>query len=150
MITIKNSQRNIALNKELLQHNAQKILALLDYTDFDLGILITNNKTIRNYNREYRHKNKPTDILSFPHHPTLQAGKRITIQEEDDKNLGDLIISAEYVAEEAKKYNVTFEQRLLILLIHGICHLLGYDHINDADFRRMRVKEAFILKKLNN
>ncbi len=148
MISFKNTQRKIKINKNLLVQEAQEILDILNYPDFDLGIWITTNKTIREYNREYRHKDKPTDILSFPYHPTLEAGKRIKVSEEEDKNLGDLIISAEYVVEEAKKYNVTFEQRMRILLVHGVCHLLGYDHIIDADYRRMRAKEAFILKKL--
>lgn len=148
MITIKNTQRKISIDKNKLVAQAQYILDILKYSDFDLGIWFTNDKTIREYNREYRHKDKATDILSFPYHTELLAGKRIRIRSEEDKNLGDLIISAEYVVEEAKKYDVTFEQRVKILLVHGVCHVLGYDHIEDSDYRRMRAKEAFILKKL--
>lgn len=149
MVTIQNKQRKIALDVDKLRQDAQFILDLLKYNDFDLGILITNNKTIQSYNRDYRHKDKPTDILSFPYHTELQAGKRIKVKSEEQKNLGDLIISLEYVIKEAQKYNTTFEKRLRILLVHGICHLLGYDHIQDHDWRRMRAKEAWILKKLH-
>jgi len=70
------------------------------------------------------------------------------VKEEEDKNLGDLIISAEYVTKDAKELNVTFEARMKKLLVHGVCHLLGYDHIIDADWHRMRAKEGFLLKKI--
>lgn len=148
MINVKNSQRKIAINTEQIISQAQQILDITKYSDFDLGIWITTNKSIRQYNKEYRNKDKATDILSFPYHTDLQAGKRIKICCEEDQNLGDLIISAEYVVEEAKKYNVTFEERMKILLVHGVCHVLGYDHIIDADYRRMRAKEAYILKRV--
>lgn len=148
MILLKNTQRKIAINRERIIAQVQKILEILKYSDFDIGIWITNNTTIREYNKKYRHKDKATDILSFPFYPELVAGKHIKAKNPEDKNLGDLIISAEYVVEEAKKYNVPFEQRLQLLFVHGICHLLGYDHIEDADFQKMRAKESFILKKL--
>lgn len=148
MITIKNRQRKIAIDKEQLVRDATTVLKTLDYAGFDLGIWITNNRTIREYNRTYRHKDKATDILSFPFHPDLRPGKRITTKDPDEKNLGDLIISAEYVVKEAEKYKVSFEDRLQLLLVHGVCHLLGYDHILDADFRRMRAKEAYLLKRV--
>lgn len=148
MITIKNRQKKIPINLPVLESDAKKILELLKYADFDLGILVTTNASIHVYNREYRHKDKPTDILSFPYHPELQAGKRIRVKEPEDKNLGDIIIAAEYVTKEAVKYNVTLDERMRVLLVHGICHLLGYDHIIDSDWRRMRAKEAYILKQL--
>ncbi|MGC2310812.1 MAG: rRNA maturation RNase YbeY [Candidatus Babeliaceae bacterium] len=148
MITLKNRQRKIKIDTARIIKEVQHILEILKYADFDIGIWITTNKTIRFYNKTYRHKDKPTDVLSFPYYPELKAGERIKPHCDDDKNLGDLILSAEYIVQEAKKHKVTFEARLCLLLVHGICHLLGYDHIQDADFRRMRTKEAFILKKL--
>jgi len=148
MIHIKNSQRKIAINADQLKTDLQIILDALKYSDFEISVLITTNKTIRDYNRDYRQKDKPTDILSFPYHPELLAGKRIKVKHEEDKNLGDLIISAEYVTKDAKELKVTFEARMKKLLVHGVCHLLGYDHIIDADWRRMRAKEGFLLKKI--
>ena len=88
MITIHNKQRRIPIDKKALHDTIQGILAILDYTDFDIGILLTNNKTIRFYNRTYRQKDKPTDILSFSYHPNLKPGKRIRAATEEDKNLG--------------------------------------------------------------
>lgn len=148
MIYIRNTQRKVAVNTQQLARDAQKVLDLLKYSDYDLSILITTNKTIREYNKTYRHKDKATDVLSFPYHTDLVAGNRIKPVFEEDKNLGDLIFSAEYIVKAAQEYKVTFDARVQLLLVHGICHLLGYDHIEDADYRRMRAKEAWLLKKL--
>lgn len=148
MILLKNRQKKIAIDLVALQRDAQHILDLLHYADFDLGILITTDVTIRKYNRDYRHKDKPTDILSFPAHPTLVAGKRIRVRSGETRDIGDLIISADYVARAAEKLKVPFAEHMRALLVHGVCHLLGYDHIEDADWRSMRAKEAYLRKKL--
>lgn len=148
MITIKNSQRKIKIDVKQFESDAATILDALGYPDFDLGILLTTNKTIHRYNKEYRHIDKPTDILSFPYHPELMAGQKIKVHSEDDKNLGDLIISLEYVVKAAQELGTTFEKRMQVLLVHGICHLLGYDHIQDEDYEVMRKKEAFLLRKI--
>lgn len=148
MIVLRNTQRTIFVDTKKLRRDAQTVLDALDYHDFDLGIWLTTNKTIHRYNKTYRKKDKPTDILSFPYHPQLKAGERIQVKTEDDKDLGDLIISLEYVQRDVKKLNTTFEKRMQILLVHGICHLLGYDHIKDADYKIMHRKELALLKKL--
>ena len=105
MILIENNQ-DIAVDVDQLERDAQKILDLLEYTDYDLGILLTTNDDIHTYNKQYRNQDKPTDILSFPYYPHLVAGKRIKPASEEEKIVGDLIISAEYVVEEAKKYGI--------------------------------------------
>lgn len=148
MITLKNTQRKIAINNAQLKKTAQKLLDALGYADFDLGIWLTTNKTIRNYNKTYRNKDKATDILSFPYHPELQAGQKIVVHTHDDKNLGDIIISLEYVKKDAPRWGHTFEQRMDVLLVHGICHLLGYDHIQDSDYKVMHKKETVLLNLL--
>jgi probable rRNA maturation factor len=148
MITIKNAQRKVAIDKDFLQNRAQKILELLEYADFDLGILLTSNAIIRKYNRTYRNKDKPTDVLSFPAHPTLKAGKRIVVRSKDDQNLGDIIISLEYVREKAPEWNRTFEEHLTALLVHSVFHLLGYDHETDKEYKVMQQKELELLVKL--
>ena len=148
MILIKNSLRKITVDTKQLQHDAQTVLDALDYGDYDLGIWLTTNKTIRDYNKTYRGKDKATDILSFPAHPELKPGQRIDVVTEDDKNLGDIIIAPEYVTKDAAKLGVTFEARMQRLLVHGICHLLGYDHIEDADYKAMYKKEMALLKKI--
>lgn len=141
MITIKNRLQKNSFSSEKCRITAQKILTHLGYEGFDLGIWMCSPATIKNYNAQYRNKNKVTDVLSFPYHPELGAGKKIKVTCEEDKNLGDLLICPDYVAQAADKLGSTFEQRMNRMLVHGICHLLGYDHIIDADFAKMIKKE---------
>ena len=148
MILIKNEQDAVKVDTDQLQKDAQTILDALDYSDFDLGILLTTNREIHSLNKEYRKKDKPTDILSFPYHPELVAGEHIVPTDDEDKNLGDIIISPEFVKEDLPRWEKTFEQRMRILLVHGICHLLGYDHIQDEDYRKMHKKEVSLLALL--
>ncbi len=150
MIQIRNKVKSVPCNTVQLKRDAQRILEILKYPEFDLGILLTTNKTIRHYNKTYRHKDKPTDVLSFPYYPELKAGDRINTHTDEEKNLGDIIISLEYVQKDAPKWAHTFEERMRVLLVHGICHLLGYDHIKDEDYKVMKRKENAILKKLGD
>jgi rRNA maturation RNase YbeY len=149
MILVRNTQRTIPVDTKKLKGDTEKILDALNYKDFDIGIWLCSNKTIQDYNKRYRNKDKPTDILSFPYHPELKAGERIKPETEEDKNLGDIIIAPAYVTKEAEKLGVTFEKRMKVLLVHGICHLLGYDHIKDEDYKVMHRKELALLKKLS-
>lgn len=147
MINIKNRQKKIPINENKIRRTVRTILDELGYNDFDIGLLFTTNKTIKKYNRIYRHKDIPTDILSFPYHG-ISAGKSIIPASEDDKNLGDIIISLEYVKKDISQWNQTLEERIPILLIHGICHLLGYDHLTDTDYKQMMKKEKILLNLL--
>jgi rRNA maturation RNase YbeY len=88
----------------------------------------------------------PTDILSFPFHTALKAGSRIKAKNEWEKNLGDLILSPEYIHKAALEHEERLEDRLKMLIVHGICHLLGYDHIEDNDYKKMQKKENELLK----
>lgn len=146
MITIKQTQRKIKFCTIPYFKKAQKILSHLGYSDFDLGIWLTTNQTIQKYNQQFRKKNKPTDVLSFPYHPDLKGGQSIEVHSSDDKNLGDIIISVEYVYENKHHLEGTFEQRMDRMLVHGICHLLGYDHIEDQDFEVMEALENKLLQ----
>ena len=78
MILIKNTQKKIKIDINHIKKDVQTILNLLGYPDFDIGIWFTTNPTIRKYNKEYREKDKATDVLSFPYHETLKPGEKIT------------------------------------------------------------------------
>lgn len=149
MITIKNSQRKIKVSTARIKKTAQTLLDELSYGDFDLGIWLTTNKTIHKYNKEYRGKDKPTDILSFPYHQ-LEPGERIIPRTDDDKNVGDVIISLEFVEGLLPLYNVTLQDRLDTLLIHGICHLLGYSHYDEENDKIMSALEKKLARRINN
>ena len=137
--------KNFDIENYTLQ--AQKALDAIGYGDFDLGIMLTTNATIKKYNAQYRNKDKATDVLSFPFHH-IPAGAKIKPLGDDEKNLGDMIISIEYVQAAAKKLNTTFEKRMNRMLIHSICHLLGYDHILDDEFAVMIKKEKSLASKI--
>ncbi len=154
MIVIKNRQRKIKVDTKELHAKAEKMLCALgdkdiNYKDFDLGILLTTNNTIRNLNKKFRGKDKPTDILSFPFHVNLKPGQKIIVKSDEDKNLGDIVISLEFAQQDAKiTWNRKFNEHLVALLAHGIAHLLGYDHQNDKDFAKMSKFENMLLKSV--
>lgn len=149
MITIKQSQRKINFCTIQYFKKAQIILQHLGYADFDLGILLTTDATIQKYNRDFRQQDKPTDVLSFPYHTDLKAGQEIRVIEDEDKNLGDIIISVPYVFANKKNLDGTFEQRMDCMLVHSICHLLGYDHINDDDYEKMNKLEQELMQLIS-
>ena len=131
-----------------MRRNAQKMLDTIRYGDFDLGIWLTTDATIRRYNKEYRGKDKATDILSFAYHDELAPGERVVVHEPEDKNLGDLIISIPYVKKDAPRWGHSFTQRLDVLLAHGITHLLGYDHETEEEYVQMQKVEKRLLKSI--
>lgn len=149
MIIIKQTQKKIGFCAAQYFKKAQTILRHLGYKNFDLGILLTTNATIKKYNREFRQKDEPTDVLSFPYHSELKAGQKIVVFEPEDKNLGDIIISVPYVFSNKKDMPGTFEQRMDVMLVHAICHLLGYDHVDDDDFEKMDQLEKELLKLIS-
>lgn len=107
-----------------------------------LSILLTGNREIQKLNREYRGKDKATDVLSFSQ---LEGEGG-----EDSECLGDLVISLEQAKLQAKEYNMPLRHELLRLTIHGILHLFGYDHVNvpAAKAARMRRKELELIREL--
>lgn len=122
---------------------------------YEVYILFTNNDRIQEINREHRQIDKPTDVLSFPMYDKEEIdGYRKIDKEENSKEvhpiiLGDIIISVEKVAEQANEYGHTYDRELAYLVVHGMLHILGYDHINANDKKKMRQKEEEILQKLN-
>lgn len=147
MILIRNEQ-TFPIDIAKLKRDARIILQSLDYEEFDLGILLATMETIQEYNKQYRAKDSPTDILSFPFHQII-AGQRIDAANEDEKSLGDIIICPQYIHDDLARWNKSFQERVDILLVHGICHLLGYDHIEDSDYEVMKLKEDALLEKIS-
>ena len=148
MILIQNRVKKIKVNNLKLHKMIHTMLTVLNYGSFDIGILLTTNVTIRKFNRNFRKKDQPTDILSFPFHSDLKPGKRIKVMRSEDKNLGDIIISLEYVKEKALEWNRTLDEHLKVLLAHGIAHLLNYDHQSNQDFKVMSKIEKKLLRAL--
>ncbi|MBQ8255426.1 MAG: apolipoprotein N-acyltransferase [Alphaproteobacteria bacterium] len=104
------------------------------YKDSEVSIILTDDKEIHAINREYRGVDKPTNVLSF------ELG--------DDILLGDIYISLDTVVREAAAANISVEDHVAHMVVHGVLHLLGYDHITDDEAQIMEFKEVGILKKL--
>ena len=115
--------------------------ALADYgSDAELVVRIVEKEESSNLNEQYRHKQGPTNILSFPFE--VPDGIHLNL-------LGDLVICAPVVAEEARAQDKPLENHWAHIVVHGILHLLGYDHIDEVDAEEMESKEVAILAQLN-
>ena len=100
-----------------------------------LTVLLSNNKKIKQLNKKFRKKDKPTDILSFP------LGKKISKRV---VYLGDIIISYDFI-NKPKSLNISqFKDKLAKIFIHGFLHLVGFDHIKDSEFKKMNKEELKI------
>ena len=109
-----------------------------------LSILFTDDKEMRQINRDYRGKDKSTDVLSFA---AMEASLPKALQKALPQQLGDLIVSVETLLKQAKAYEVSPKEEYLRLLIHGLLHLLGYDHegVSPKKAQQMRRKERSLL-----
>lgn len=155
MVVIKNTQRTIKLNIDNITEKISKVLAHIGYPHFDISLWFCSPKKIRVLNKNFRGKNNATDILSFPFYPDLKPGEKIKIDREDlspdevsdAENLGDIVLCPEVIKKRAKKiWNRDFESHLDVLLVHGIAHLLGHDHIKDSDYKTMQKFEDRLLE----
>lgn len=123
-----------------LEKIAVAILELVHRADAELSLVLIGNREMQKLNAGYRHKDYPTDVLSFPVEGEMPA--EISL-------LGEVIISVEKAAEQARERGRTVEKEMVTLLIHGIVHLLGYDHERSAqDARAMSRVEKRIYRQL--
>ena len=102
----------------------------------EVAVLLTNNAEIQVLNRDWRRKDKPTDVLSFPADPM------------DEPFLGDIAIAIGVTQEDANTRNIGLDQHLSHLLIHGLLHLLGHDHKDDTEAAEMEALEIAALASL--
>ena len=141
MNDIQNSQNKVDFTAELEETINIVIEKVFEYEDVEprnVSILITDNEEIHGLNLEYRGKDAPTDVLSFP-----------LFDEEgylDDEELGDIVISLERALAQAEEYNHSLKREVAFLTAHSMLHLLGYDHENDE--QEMYVKQDEILNEL--
>jgi len=148
MILIENKQNKVPVDCARMQKSVEQILENLSYSDFSIAVIFCTDDQMQEYNLQFRKKDQPTDILSFPFYPDHPAGTRIKARNKDEKILGDIIIAPFYVLNDLDRWQQTLEDRLKTLLVHGICHLLGYDHILDKDYAVMHKEEKRLLDLL--
>jgi len=105
-----------------------------------LSLLLSNNKFIKKLNKNFRNKNKSTDILSFPLAKKTKISKKTYI--------GDIIISYNFMNKPKSQNIKNFKKKVIKTFIHGYLHLLGFDHIKDKDYKRMLSEEEKIYKSV--
>ena len=103
-----------------------------------LSLLLSNNKCIKKLNKNFRNKNKSTDILSFPLNKKKSLSKKTYI--------GDIIISYNFIDKPKSQKLKLFKEKLIKTFIHGFLHLLGFDHIKNKDYKKMLKEEKQIYK----
>jgi probable rRNA maturation factor len=116
----------------------------------EIDCLITDDFTIKTLNKTHRGIDSPTDVLSFAFSDQANSDKNISFPQDPDSpiNLGSIIISYERAIEQANNLDHSTKEEIALLLIHGVLHLLGYDHTIQSDARKMRSKERSIIKSL--
>ncbi len=120
---------------------SEQVLAAFGLDEAELSVVLCDDAFIHPLNRDYRQKDKPTDVLSFSQREGEEA-------DEDDPVLGDVVISVETARRQAEERGHPLEHELRVLLVHGICHLLGYDHEEDEEAEEMEALERDLLSEL--
>lgn len=136
-----------------LQSIAEQVLiAQGTGSDVELGLVITTQERVQELNRSYRGEDKPTDVLAFYMIPAAEetgAESPFFVAPPDGVlHLGEVIISYPQAVIQAKEHQHSIKKETAILIIHGVLHLLGYDHDKPEPERRMRAREAEILAQV--
>ncbi len=127
---------------EKLEKILEKMLDYLGLENVEVSVLLVDNQEIKKLNKEWRKKDKPTDVLSFPVDEETPYGCRL---------LGDIVISIPYAKEHAKEFGNTFQEEMVRLLAHGLLHLLGYDHEkSEEEAKIMFEKEKDLISAVKN
>lgn len=122
----------------------ERVLSVLGVPDSELSLSIVGDRSIREINRLYLGKDRPTNVISF----SMREGEFGDL----NPTLGDVVISADTAAREAEEGGISFDERFCFLLLHGILHLCGYDHerSGEAEAERMERTEQKIFGLLIN
>jgi len=114
---------------------------------YEVSLVFTDSETVRQLNRDYRGVDKPTDVLAFYMFPRKRADSSFALPPDGVTRLGEVIISYPQAAEQAREQGHSLERELALLIIHGILHLLNYDHEGPQEESEMREKEKRFLEK---
>jgi len=152
-IFIQNQQDKVDIDQHISKIIEESIVntikVFLEEENFEISVLIVDNSFIKELNRNYRNVNKETDVLSFPIFE-FKNGKLLEdiVIMEDEIPLGDIVISIEKAAQQAKEFGHSLEREIAYLTVHSVLHLLGFDHIEEDDRKVMREYEEQILQSM--
>jgi len=114
---------------------------------YEVSLVFTDSETVRQLNREYRGVDEPTDVLAFYMLPQKIADSSFVLPPDGVTRLGEVIISYPQAVAQAREQGHSLERELALLVIHGILHLLGYDHEEPEEEHKMREREKELLDK---
>ena len=141
-VFINNEQREHSIDCVLLESQGESILLFLECKNQELSILLVDDKKIRNLNKQYRGQDRATDVLSFSQNEEGEENKL------NSHLMGDVVISTVTAKRQAAEHGLTLEEEIVLLLIHGILHLLGFDHEQsneEACHMKKKTRELFDL-----
>ncbi|MFQ5658667.1 MAG: rRNA maturation RNase YbeY, partial [Candidatus Methylomirabilales bacterium] len=137
-IQVRNRQRKRRVGLSRLKRVGARTLSALGRPSHEISVLLVGDRAIRRLNRTYLKHNRPTDVLAFPQ----QRGPRVP----QPHLLGDVVISVDTAARQAKEHGHSLARELALLLIHGILHLVGYTDTTPAARRRMWAEQSRLLR----
>lgn len=145
-----NNLTTVSINEEFLRKIAQEVLEREGKKGSDLSIALIGQGRMREINKKYRGKNRVTDVLAFPETKILKEKFRVGPLKRVE-GLGEIVICLREVKKNAKRFGSNFEKELNKVLIHGILHLLGYNHEkSELEGEKMRKKEEYYLSQILN
>ncbi|GAC1305257.1 MAG: rRNA maturation RNase YbeY [Vulcanimicrobiaceae bacterium] len=140
MIYLRNATRKHRIGTRRIERAARALLAATGRPGATLSLTFVGDAAMRRLNRDHRAKDRTTDVLSFPMYAPF-AVPRETTPLEPEIMLGDIVISVDVAVRQAAAYDATLDAEIERLLVHGIAHLLGHDHEEPAERRRMLREE---------
>ncbi|XP_030066541.1 endoribonuclease YbeY isoform X3 [Microcaecilia unicolor] len=138
-LVLRNLQIVIPLRRAVLRRNMEALRHILGVKEYDLGVICVDNRKIQLINYQYKKKNCPTDVLSFPFQENLAAGELPQPSFPDDYNLGDIFLGVEFIYQQCQEQKDDFYSVMTVTAAHGMCHLLGYQHRSEAEWRQHRI-----------
>ena len=140
-----NRQRRVRVDRGWIAQLADQALEAAGRPDAAITVAFVRDAVIRRLNRDYRGKDFPTDVLSFPADaaatPVAAVAQSVEMEAGSGEYLGDVIISADTAISQANSSRYSFEREVSELVIHGVLHLCGYDHETDrGEMNRMELK----------
>lgn len=152
IIEIINQQEKAEFSKEMESLIKEAVNLVADEAglskEFEVSVTICDDESIREINRDYRNIDKSTDVLSFPMFSYSEPEVFAEEIFDGENTFGDIIISLETAIRQSEEYGHSAEREVSFLVVHSMLHLLGYDHIEDADRALMRKREEYFLEKM--
>ena len=147
-VIISNYPEELTFPQEIIDNvtkAAEMVGKLYGVENGEVSVTLTDNAYIHTLNCQYRGIDRPTDVLSFAlnesEEPEIDGGLDVNV-------LGDLIISVERAEEQAADYGHSVRREMAFLTVHGMLHLLGYDHMEDEERAEMEAEQRFVMEKL--